>query len=83
MNKGGREHLAELRTGSLPERAKHAVQIVQEGPRGHHRTRRPMAKAVCHVGRHRRRDAQAQQPPRQCGTGTFRRAESSITIELA
>ena len=52
-------------------------------PRSDNGTRRPMAKAVRHVGRERRRDPQAQQPPRQRWTRTFRRAESSITIELA
>jgi hypothetical protein len=39
--------------------------------------------AVRHVGRQCRRDAQAEQPSRQRRHGIFRRAESSITIELA
>jgi hypothetical protein len=39
--------------------------------------------AVRHVGRRRRGDAQAEQPSRQRRHGIFRRAESSITIELA
>jgi hypothetical protein len=38
---------------------------------------------VRHVRRQRRHDVQAKQPPRQPGTRTPRRAESSITIELA
>lgn len=42
-----------------------------------------MAKAVSDVSRKRRRYARAKQPPRQRGNGVFRRAESSITIELA
>jgi hypothetical protein len=42
-----------------------------------------MAQAVHDVGRERRGDAQAEQPPRKRGTGASRRAESSITIELA
>ncbi len=49
------------------------------GPCGHGRTRWPVAKTVRHVDRERRRDAQTHNG----GTGTFRRAESSITIELA
>jgi hypothetical protein len=52
-------------TPAACERAKHAAQILQEEPRGHHRTRWPRAKTVCHDGRHRRRDARAQQPPRK------------------
>jgi hypothetical protein len=35
------------------------------GPRRHNRTRRPMAEAVRNVGRERRGNPQAQQPPRQ------------------
>jgi len=42
-----------------------------------------MAQAVHDVGREGRGDAQAEQPPRKRGTGASRRAESSITIELA
>src|SRR6185437_1997821 len=33
------------------------------GPRGHHGTRGPVAKAVCHVGCERRRDAQERGLP--------------------
>ena len=40
--------------------------------------------AVRDVGRESRRDSQAEEPTRQRrGTGILRRAESSITIELA
>lgn len=47
------------------------------------RADRAMTQAVHDVGRARRGDAQAEQPPRKRGTGASRRAESSITIELA
>jgi hypothetical protein len=42
-----------------------------------------VTQAVRHVGRERRRDAQAEEPVCQRRNGVFRRAESSITIELA
>jgi hypothetical protein len=42
-----------------------------------------MAKAVRNVGRERRRDPRPSSHRASGGTGTFRRAESSITIELA
>lgn len=52
-------------------------------PRGHHRANRPVPQPVGHVGRERRRDAKAEEPPRQRRPGILRRAEWSITIELA
>jgi hypothetical protein len=53
-------------------------------PRRHRRAHRPVPEAVRHVGRERRRDTQAPSRHRaSAGTGAFRRAESSITIELA
>jgi hypothetical protein len=42
-----------------------------------------MAKTVRHVGRERRRDPKTSSHRASGETGTFRRAESSITIELA
>jgi hypothetical protein len=45
-----------------------------------------MPQAMGNVGRERRCDAQAEEPARQrasAGTGVLRRAESSMTIELA
>ncbi len=53
------------------------------GPRRHPCADQAMSQAVHDIGRERRRDAQAEQPPRERGTGVLLRAESSITIELA
>jgi hypothetical protein len=47
------------------------------------RTDRPVPQAVRHIGRQRRRDAQAKRHSASTGTGILRRAEPSITIELA
>jgi hypothetical protein len=52
-------------------------------PRGHRGTRQAIAQAVCHVGRKRCGDPSLSSHLARAGTGAFRRAESSVTIEVA
>ena len=52
-------------------------------PRGHRRARQAVPETVGDIRRQRRRDTSPSSHRASPGTATFRRAQSSITIELA